>query len=53
MLARRLAAGFLLVGAAMLAGAQVGAQTTVLRVVPHADLTELDPVFAPALITRE
>ena len=29
------------------------AQTKVLRVVPHADLTLLDPVFAAILITRE
>src|ERR1043166_9671536 len=29
------------------------ADTKVLRVVPHADLTQLDPVFASIVITRE
>ena len=48
----RLVAGLLLTALATLTTA-AGAETTVLRVVPHADLTLLDPVFAPALITRE
>jgi hypothetical protein len=29
------------------------AETKVLRVVPHADLTQLDPVYASIVITRE
>ncbi|HEY0418098.1 MAG TPA: ABC transporter substrate-binding protein, partial [Acetobacteraceae bacterium] len=33
--------------------APVQAQQKVLRVVPHADLTQLDPVFSPIVITRE
>ncbi|MCW3475414.1 ABC transporter substrate-binding protein [Limobrevibacterium gyesilva] len=49
---------FLLAGAAaLLAGAGIAsgakAQTKVLRVIPHADLTMLDPVFVPIVITRE
>ena len=53
MLARRLVSSLLLALFATLASAPVGAQTKVLRVVPHADLTQLDPVFASTLITRE
>jgi len=53
MLARRLASGLLLGLSVALASATAGAQTKVLRVVPHADLTLLDPVFAATLITRE
>ena len=39
--------------AAVLAAAPAAAQTKVLRVVPHADLTQLDPVFISVVITRE
>jgi peptide/nickel transport system substrate-binding protein len=49
---RRLIAALLLVVLATQTG-PVAAQTKVLRVVPHADLTQLDPVFAAILITRE
>ena len=48
----RLVAGLLLAALAALI-TPAGAETKVLRVVPHADLTLLDPVFAPILITRE
>jgi peptide/nickel transport system substrate-binding protein len=48
----RLVAGLLLAVFSTLTG-PVRAQTTVLHVVPHADLTLLDPAFAPILITRE
>lgn len=47
----RLLAGLLL--AVVLANSPAVAQTKVLRVVPHADLTQLDPVFASIVITRE
>ena len=53
MLARRLTSSLLLALSVLLASVPAGAQTKVLRVVPHADLTQLDPVFAPTLITRE
>ena len=53
MLPRRLVSSLLLALFATLASAPAGAQTKVLRVVPHADLTLLDPVFASTLITRE
>jgi peptide/nickel transport system substrate-binding protein len=53
MLAHRLVSSLLLALFAALASAPAGAQTKVLRVVPHADLTLLDPVFASTLITRE
>jgi peptide/nickel transport system substrate-binding protein len=36
-----------------LATAPSRADSKVLRVVPHADLTQLDPVFASIVITRE
>src|ERR1700760_4635104 len=39
--------------AAALMVAPAAAETKVLRVVPHADLTQLDPVFASIVITRE
>src|SRR5271167_4114514 len=42
-----------LLGFAVLAGSPAAAETKVLRVVPHADLTQLDPVFASIVITRE
>jgi peptide/nickel transport system substrate-binding protein len=50
---RRLIACLMLTGAASLATTPVRAETKVLRVVPHADLTQLDPVFASIVITRE
>ena len=49
---RRLVAGLLLVVLSTQTG-PVAVQTKVLRVVPHADLTQLDPGFAAILITRE
>ena len=52
MLTHHFIAGLLLVAFSTLTG-HVAAQTKVLRVVPHADLTQLDPVFAAILITRE
>ena len=52
MLTHPFIAGLLLVAFSTLTG-PVAAQTKVLRVVPHADLTQLDPVFAAILITRE
>jgi hypothetical protein len=48
----RLAPGLLLASLAALTTA-AGAETKVLRVVPHADLTLLDPVFAPIPSSRE
>jgi len=42
----------LLAGLAALPTTQASAQTKVLRVVPSADLTQLDPVFASIVITR-
>src|SRR5215469_1706965 len=45
-----------LLGAVVLAALAVQpaiAETKVLRVIPHADLTQLDPVFASIVITRE
>ena len=53
MLAHRVTAGLLVALSVTLASTPAGAQTKVLRVVPHADLTQLDPVFASTLITRE
>jgi peptide/nickel transport system substrate-binding protein len=49
----RLIACLLLTTLACLAICPAQAQTKVLRVVPHADLTQLDPVFASIVITRE
>ena len=43
----------LLAGAAFLFAAPAQADTRLLRVIPHADLTSLDPVFASIVITRE
>jgi len=40
-------------GLALLAAQPALAQNNVLRVVPHADLTLLDPVWSPIVITRE
>lgn len=42
-----------LAGTAPQAAAQAQAPASVLRVVPHADLTLLDPVWAPIVITRQ
>ncbi len=42
----------LLAAAAALASVPAEAQTKILRVVPSADLTQLDPVFSPIVITR-
>jgi peptide/nickel transport system substrate-binding protein len=42
-----------LLGAAALLAMPARSETKVLRVVPHADLTQLDPVFASIVITRE
>src|SRR5512135_2740476 len=53
MVAYRLRACLILAGIAALAAGPSSAQTKVLRVVPHADLTQLDPVFASIVITRE
>jgi peptide/nickel transport system substrate-binding protein len=50
MLVRRLLVWLLL--AAIACSPALG-ETKVLRVVPHADLTQLDPVFASIVITRE
>ncbi len=50
MLARFL---LVLIGVAALIAGPAAAETKVLRVVPHADLTQLDPVFASIVITRE
>jgi peptide/nickel transport system substrate-binding protein len=50
MLMRCIIAGLML---AALAARPATAETKVLRVVPHADLTQLDPVFASIVITRE
>ncbi len=41
------------VGLGALVAQPAVAQNTVLRVVPHADLTLLDPVWSPIVITRE
>jgi peptide/nickel transport system substrate-binding protein len=53
MLIGRLIACLLLTSLAVFATVPAQAQTKVLRVVPHADLTQLDPVFASVVITRE
>jgi peptide/nickel transport system substrate-binding protein len=53
MLIRRLIAGLIVLGLASLVPGPSSAETKVLRVVPHADLTQLDPVFASIVITRE
>ncbi len=45
--------GAALSGALLLAPPSARAETKVLRVIPHADLTQLDPVFASIVITRE
>ena len=50
---RRLIACLMLTGAASVTTTPAQAETKVLRVVPHADLTQLDPVFASIVITRE
>ena len=42
-----------MLGLAVLSGSPAAAETKVLRVVPHADLTLLDPVFSSIVITRE
>jgi peptide/nickel transport system substrate-binding protein len=42
-----------MLGLAVLGGSPAAAETKVLRVVPHADLTLLDPVFSSIVITRE
>src|SRR5215469_3887104 len=52
MLARCLLA-LLAIGVAALVAGPAWTETKVLRVVPHADLTQLDPVFASIVITRE
>lgn len=49
----RLIACLMLASSASHATVPAQAQTKVLRVVPHADLTQLDPVFASIVITRE
>jgi peptide/nickel transport system substrate-binding protein len=53
MLARCLLALLLAIGTATLIDGPAKAETKILRVVPHADLTQLDPVFASIVITRE
>ncbi len=45
--------GLLLAGAAAFAPGAAQAETKVLRVIPHADLTQLDPMFSSIVITRE
>jgi len=49
----RLIACLMLTSVASFATVPAQAETKVLRVVPHADLTQLDPVFASIVITRE
>src|ERR1700751_2792946 len=49
----RLIACFVLASFALSGTVPAQAETKVLRVVPHADLTQLDPVFASIVITRE
>src|SRR6476620_7815348 len=53
MLLHRLFASLMMAGIAVLATGPTSAETKVLRVVPHADLTQLDPMFASIVITRE
>src|SRR5882757_4833867 len=53
MLLHRLIACLMMVGIAAFASGRTSAETKVLRVVPHADLTQLDPMFASIVITRE
>jgi peptide/nickel transport system substrate-binding protein len=53
MLLYRLIACMMMAGVAALATGPTSAETKVLRVVPHADLTQLDPMFASIVITRE
>ena len=53
MLLHRLIACLMMAGIAVLATGPTSAETKVLRVVPHADLTQLDPMFASIVITRE
>ena len=53
MLLHRFIAGLMMAGIAVLATGPTLAETKVLRVVPHADLTQLDPMFASIVITRE
>ena len=49
----RLIACLMLTNFASFATVPAQGETKVLRVVPHADLTQLDPVFASIVITRE